>query len=591
MSLNKKISLLILSTLIMILLSISVFAGTLVSGSTVTVTSNNDDISGKYTLVGLWSTNPNANDKIVISNAVLPAPYGIVSQLAIDVPQPTFEQVFAIGNQIPMFEYALFETSTYYLGSNEERAAKALAEFRKSSPTAIIQQRYELHGTWDVSYKEFIVFVVRQRGWVGTTTNKGINYAQQININGVGTMNLVRNEAKDQLVDSISGVALARLTGFSSWTNGLLDTRNTYAYHTNNDQKVGTWTPFNDGGTYYSAWTNAVSNLVNANPVETQKTNQQVLDLLNTVIANVNKQVDGLVAVSTNYPTDWSTKGYREQTRTSGNDVVVPLQRDALVANIQLILNGEKFGIFIPTGVPAIINYDSSITFDETSAGNVKYTVQNVGSADGSFRMQLFCNNKNIVGEADDLLIAKGQQTAGDIRVTGKSLTTADVTDTCKLQLLEVTTKKTVEVNVAVKILAKSNCAQGQQSAPYTSGGKTYVDTYDAKCNVIDTLACTTATQDTKIVNGLYKCVDKPVTPGTVPSTEPGDFNSTLFGISVLVGLIAVFFAYTPVKEFTFALGKPGKYIQWVVMVGLFLAVALWLVPMISKWFLGLFSI
>lgn len=588
MSINKRTFLLFFVVVITLVMTMNVFAGTLVSGSTVAISSNNPDISGKYTLVGLWSTTPTANDKIFITNAILPEPYGIKQQVAIDVPMPTFEQVFSVESQKPLYEYSLFE-SEMYVNSNCE--SKVSTEFNTKHPGA---QRLVSNTAWyEVSNplfcKGFIIYASNQKGWIGQTINKGINYNQKINIDGVGTLSLVRNEAEDKLADSISGVAIARVLGFSSWTNGLLDSRNTYAYHANVDRTVGVWSPFNDNAQYYTEYVVASSDLKNvyqSADATGLKISGEVRERFNNAINTNNRQVMQLVSYSTNYPSDWANKGFASQTRTVGNDIVVPLQRTALTANIQLILNGEKIGIFIPTGVPSIVSYDNQITFDETASGKVNYVVKNTGQSAGAFRVQLFCADSSIVGEADDLTMSAGQSITGNIRVTGKSSTTSDFSQTCKLQMKEVTTNVTVEKNVDVTVLAKSSCVVGQQSEPYTSGSLTIVDTLDAKCAVVSQIKCVTASEDVKLIDGKYQCVAKPQKDGGT-----GTFNTTLFTTSVILGLIGVAFAYTPVKEFVMPMGKYGKYVSYAILISIFATIALWLVPMVWKALLGLYGI
>lgn len=563
----------------------SVFAGTLVAGSSVAVTSNNPDI-GKLTLVGLWSTTPTANDKLIITNADLPKEYGLAKQLVIDVPQPTFEQVFSVDNQKPIYDYELFSSSIYITDYEN----KIMNEFKTKHPGASILT-YRAASDWTgLTHNAYIIYVSKQQGWVGSTLNKGINYEQKVNLNmpdgSVKSLELIRNAQTDQLVDSISGVALARVAGFSSWTNGLLDTRNTYAYHANVDKTVGNWLPFNDKNQYYTAYVSSLTNLEQWGTKQASATSGSIQNAINSDIAAYRVNKNNLISFSTNFPADWSNKGSQSATRTNGNDIIVPLVRTALTANIQLILNGEKFGLFIPTGVPSIVSYDSSVTFSETGSGAVKYTVQNVGQSDGTFTVQLFCPDTKVVGEVDELLIKAGQSTSGNIRVTGKPGSTSDLSQTCKLTMTESTTKQKVEKNVGVTVQAKANCEVGQESAQYTSGAVTIVDTYDAKCNVVSSIKCNTATQDVKVNGGVSECVNKPQSNGGT-----GTFNTTLFAVSIIVGLVGVMFAYTPVKEFTFPMGKSGKYILWIVLGGIFLALALWVVPNVYKFFLSIFGV
>lgn len=550
MQLNKVFKLSLLLLVVMSIMCASAFAGTLAAGTSLQVTSNNNEISGKYNLVGVWSTTPTAADSIIITNSQLPAPYGLKSQLVIDVPQPSFEQVFSVQSQKPVYTYALWISDNKFFNDID---AKIEAEFQKENPNAVVvvsKQSCSSLVTW--TCKGYKIYATQQKGWVGQVTNSGIDFEQPIVIDGVGTIMLsTKSATSSQLSGTIPGVAIARLLGFSSWTNALLSEKNVYAFHAGSSTSVGQWLPFSDNGQYYTSYIATETNLKNVLNVGGLTTGGAIESKFNSVIIAANNQANLLVGASTNYPSSWLANSNKAGITSSSNLINVPLKTTVLTANIQLILNGEKFGVFVATGIPKIDSIDSSVKFSETASAMINYVAKNDGQSSGSFQTSLVCPSGKIQGQADQFTLNAGQSVNKQMYVTAKTDANKDLSETCVFSLTESTTQTKVSRNVVINVEAKANCAQGQQSDPYVSGALTVVDVYDSSCKVIDQVKCTTASQDTKLVNGKYECVAKSGTSGQGAT----NFSVPLLIASLLIGLALAITAYVNLKAFSF-----GKY-------------------------------
>lgn len=597
----KKVSALLIVALLLLSGIASVMAqGTLVSGSTVEVKSNYDGFKN-FSLVGTWSTTPSLDDQLIITNANLPEPYGLRDEIHIDVMAPKVEQVFRVGNQKALYKPAFAEKRYYYftLSQNQDvRMDKCNTELESDLATNYAgRQIYP--GTFPIGLVTGLYcdvqFVVKDthEGWVGEATNHRLNYYQDISLDGVGTLHLERSEAKDQLVDRINGVGRASLLNFGIWTNAQLSDRNVWAYHAKNELGTDKWQPFQDSvgiATYNSAQSLIISKFQEGGALLAPADKTKVTES----IAVMKVEVDRLKGASFTIPSSWQGS-FDGTPRTAANDIIVTIakNRPTLVPQIQLVLAGEKFGLFIPTGKPKILSADATISFDETKSGYINYKVQNIGSARGAFLVKAFCNDDRVVSAENELNINKDQVLTGKLQVTAKSTQFAETEDvSCKIRMTETNTQEFVEKDVKISIIVKELCVEGEQTDPVLSGDNYVVNVLDKTCNIKSSLSCPKVDKEFVKENGLWVCKDKSIFGGTgggdtSNNDDNGSFSKTVLIIAIVLALIVGLIVF----GFTMGLQKIpyGIWIQLVLSIGAAVLI-FFAVPLIWGAIVGLFT-
>jgi hypothetical protein len=532
-------------------------AGTLVSGSRVDVQSNYDGFKG-LTLIGTWSTTPAANDRLSITNAQLPAPYGLRETVDITVQQPVIEQVFRVGSQEKLERLVPVERSYLFLNLPFGKTSNQLCQEKfEADRLSMYGGKPLMEGSSAVakvaagSCSVLAVLVDSQAGWVGTVTDKGIYYEQKVDLDGIGTLRLAVNERENDLSDQIDGVGRATLLSFGSWTNAKLSSRDLYGYHGKNALGSDTWKPFADS-TGMNNYRAARSRIAAADGVSLgggffffgNSGYSTVRSELQSSVQQANNEVARIVGVSSTIPSSWggATGG---AIRYTGNDIIVPLQRTALVANVQLILAGEKFGLFIPTGEPKIVSADSSIKFSETSSGNLNYRVKNVGTDTGTFRLRSDCGGQ-VVSDDLEFALKAGEEKSGLLRLTAKSQSFSKTeTLSCTLELKEIQINKADTKKFSTVIEVKQQCTEGEETEPTFDSAKQKYAVYvlDSSCSVKSTKECALAEGTFVKENGAYVC--KAHTPGSVisPPAAPSEptFRLWILVTSVVIGLAAAF--------------------------------------------------
>lgn len=542
--------------LALLLLAGSGHAGTLISGSNVDVKSNYDGFNG-LSLVGTYSTTPAANDIITITNAQLPEPYGLKQTVTITVPEPRIEQVFDVNNQRQVYKVIIVKERTYYYLNLPY--GQTASELCKEKLTADIQANYGnlplLEGTGanllvgnGVCYAQFALQQT-QVGWLGSVSERGLYYYQDINLAGIGTLHLERSAAIDDLSDKIDGVGRATLLNFGTWTNSDLSAAGIYAFHARTSDGTKPWRAFQDTSTtnYVGSYTNAINALQSqlftgdapASLTEFRAVGTSAVEKGN-IINNMAANIQGATAT---IPASWSGK-IDGTIRTSANSLIVPLNGNIFTANIQLVLAGEKFGLYIPTGKPSIVSASSSITFQETGTGYLDYTVKNIGTNTGTFVLKGFCADGKVLTQEVEMSLAAGATKSGRLAHTAKS-ETFDLTEkvACSLRFEEIQTDEFVSKAYSVEVQVKQSCVEGEQSDPkFSPDGRTQtVYVLDSSCNVKDELTCDVTTSIFEKVNGVWTCVQK---DNTTPTPNPdndndGTFRPGLLLFAAVVGVLA----------------------------------------------------
>lgn len=575
--------------LIFVLSISSAFAGTLISGSQVDVKSNYQGVNN-LSLVGTWSTTPAVNDKLYITNALLPEDnngnqYTMRQQVVIDVPSPKYEEIFGVINQQPLFKAEYVVSDWYYALGREACISKMKADIVANNQFLV---DYYLESSSAIMCRAGFVKKTTQVGWIGDVSRTGLTYSQTVTIDGVGTMTLSSNERTSSITATIPGVARVATVGFSQWFNAPLDAKNIIAYDGSSATGTRSWKPV-----YTTLGTTAV-----------QSSKQQILTVLSSTdvakitsdttiqqyVAKYNSDVDALVSAKGNALTPWSTVGDVSLIRTSGNNIYVPYKKTAYVSQLQFVIAGEKFGLFIPTGKPQIVSFDGKVTFDETGTGKVKYSVKNVGEAQGTFDVSLSCEGE-VSGVGDQILVQPGKTVSGDIVISGKTTANKDLSTTCSLIAKDTTTQEQDKKTISVTVTHKENCIANQEDEPVQDGVNMIVNVRDTSCAIVDVKKCLIATSLFEKKDGTYVCVDKPA--GATPSTpDTGDkFSSTLAYWSIGLGVLFAGLAYFNVAPYLTAV--PKKYRVWgeLIIAGVVFVIVFFAVPMIVNWFRSIFSL
>lgn len=543
-------------------------AGTLVSGSRVDVQSNYPGLSltGKCSpstgevsgcaLVGTWSTTPAANDRLSIINSQMPAPYGLRESVDVNVQQPVIEQVFRVASQEKLERLVPVERSYLFLNLPFGKTSNQLCQEKfEADRQTLYGGKPLMEGSSAVakvatgSCSVLAVLVDSQAGWVGTVTDKGIYYEQKIDLDGIGTLRLAVNEKENDLSDQIDGVGRATLLSFGSWTNAKLSSRDLYAYHGKNALGSDSWKPFADS-TGMNNYRAARARIAAADGISLgggffffgNSGYDTVRKELQSSVQQANNEVARVVGVSSAIPASWggATGG---AIRYTGNDIIVPLQRTALIANVQLVLAGEKFGLFIPTGTPKIVSADSSVKFSETASGNLNYRVKNVGTDTGTFRLRSDCGGQ-VVSDDLEFPLKANEEKSGLLRLTAKSQSFSKTeTLSCTLELKEIQINKVDTKKFSTVIEVKQQCTEGEETEPSFDSVKQKYSVYvlDSSCSVKSTKECALAEGTFVKENGVYVC--KAYAPGTVitPPKQDGEptFRLWILVTSAVVGFVA----------------------------------------------------
>lgn len=589
-------------------------AGTLISGSNMDVKSNYQGLNG-LSLVGTYSTTPTVNDRVSITNLVVPDPYEIKSSADITFNQPKFEQVFDINNQQRVLNAEVVDKTIYFTPSTSDSACEnAWNKYR--TETELNKELYpnfdpiQVSGNKLLGYCRVIWVTTSQTGFIGKITDDRIFFSQDIVVSGVGTMHLERSDKMDSLVATIPGVARAALVDFGMYTNAKLTDGNIYAFQTKTAAGAGAWRPFSNVAvvtSYQQAdqalqalddqfYTQSISADVFANNVKSARAN------LNTAAANLNTQSQTL-------PIEWNNKIVGAPRVDSANLIIVEPKRDTLTANIQIAVRGDKFGLFIPTGVCTINTIDTKEQWLETGQGQLAYSVKNTGTDDASLRLSATCAGGNVNAVPQDFALSAGATKTGNLVLTGRT-STLQITQSfaCTFTCLEKNTQQQDTEAFTAVLERKQLCSEGEQSDPKLVGTSFVVDVFDANCAVKTSISCDALTKSFVKENGIWTCKDKAsgglggigqgeasCSAGKVRDSTTGEcvdqtrFNPTALIIALVLALIGGGAAYAYTGALSHVSKKYGTLLRVIVAILVFIAL-LFAVAALVNGIVSLFS-
>lgn len=589
----------ILVLLVLFLAVGQVSAGTLVSGSRVDVESNFQGFDG-LSLVGTWSTTPAAVDTLVVKNSLLPdtceledgteASCSLEDDITITVKEPVFEQVMTVTDQRPLYRATYYRSKFYYFTLTNDAAKEACDDAFQEHLNGFFFGKELYPGlsslprsvgkiTCDVDY----IVVDKHEGWVGTVFTSGTNYDQDIILDNGGTLELSSDKRPGQvtqLSDNIPNVAKATLLGFSDWTNAELNDDDIWAYHEREELGVGEWDPYEDsiGITTINNEENTILSIMGRAGTLTENEINEVT----TALGKLDTEVSRIKGESFSLPSSWDDR-FVPPVSSTANDIFVTIDptKTVSVAEIQLILDGDSFGLIINVGEPKILSIDKTVELEETTSGFLDYEVQNVGEAPGAFLLEVLCQSQ-VVGDEETLNLDSGEKESGEIRITAKSVTGQDFDESCELRMTEISSGEFDSEFFTAEVTAKANCAEGEQTDPFPGGDNFFVNVLDKQCNLKDIITCPANTHEFVKEGSQWVCVERDG-DGSIGGSGGGSddgFNTVLFTIAsilAVVGAGTVGF-YTQGLR---GLGTPGT-VFWITLivgtaVGVFLAVpALW---------------
>ncbi|HKZ40390.1 MAG TPA: hypothetical protein VJ044_05470, partial [Candidatus Hodarchaeales archaeon] len=392
--------------LMSLLLAGTAFAGTLESGSKITVESNYAGFSG-LSLLGVWTTTPTTSDYIVVKNADLSGvttatgqQAGLRGDITVSVPAPIFEQVMKVTDQKRLIKiFNVGKSYTYSIFG--DRVANCENKMNEDLATNY-GGKTRLAGTQvrSVVYAGYcqVQFLIEdsQLGWYGQVSDKGWSYQQDIVLTNIGkTLKLRRTpeegmSVSDQLTDKIDNVARVTLLGFSQWTNAPLRTSGIFAFNGKNEWTssfpTGVWNPFTEIGDVSGYQNNLNTLKTYFSGAETSILSGTKLDDANRIKNEVNREADMIKGLGSGTITPQALVGTIDgMPRTVGNDIIAKMRKTVLLARIQMLFSGDDFGLYIPTGKPQIVSSDATIRFPEVGSGYLNVKVKNIGEAMGTF--------------------------------------------------------------------------------------------------------------------------------------------------------------------------------------------------------------
>ncbi len=594
--------------MILLLLASSVHAGTLVAGSSIAVSSNYPGFDG-LSLVGTWSTTPTVNDILTVSPNQLPANYGMPNAIVIKVPEPTYQEVLAVSNQKPLytaqFQDQVFPTSGLFCPgtlclSNDHnvwqaQCDKALQDWLKSKGNLkLYPGTYQIGAVNGLQCRLQFVTEQSQVGWVGDVAPANLYYSQDIIIGTNGTLHLVSNKSVNQLTDSIPHVGRATYLGSNVFASFPLQVQYIHAFQPGSVFNVNGWNPYHDsiGITTFS---NSEADMISKFQYGNGLISSTVISTIQNDITLMKQESQRISGLSTSVPSEWGGK-YQPPITKQANQIVVTLNNDVYTSNIQLVLAGQSFGLYLATGKPQIVSMDSSVSFEETNSGYINYVVKNIGSAQDSFVLHATCDG-DVVSDDVYIPLDAAQQKLGKMRITSKSSTlTTTETSSCVVSFTSQNTKVADTRTVQVIVTVKDLCAVGQQTDPIPSGSNYVVNTLDVHCAIVSSTTCPADSthQFQKDSAGVWQCKDVQGSAGggVQPPQDKPTFSTGLFVSSIIVALIGsvlVGFYTRPLRKFT----KFGKWIYIVLIIGVGVGL-FFLTPVvvigIADFFKGLFS-
>lgn len=596
-------------------------AGTLESGSTLTVQSNYQGISG-LSLLGVWSTTPNLQDRVYISNDKIPEPYDIRNGVELTFNQPKFEQVFEAYSQTAMYKPQFYSQRFNYgikLTESSGNSACEAAFNTYRSQTQLNSQLLEgfdptlVGGRYFLGYCDVMWVTVEQVGYYSPVRSDRLFYSQDIGVGNLGTIHLETSDLKDQLVGSIPGQAYVALLDFGQYKTSALQADNVYAFQTGKSiAGAGPWQPFEDNQKYMNTYQTSYNTLITRTGDYFDRksiTLDQLKSDAQLQVANVRNAADNVVANAGKLPDKWSDRIGAPRLAT-GNLIIVPPKYDFATARLQIAVKGTAFGLFKPTGVCSINSVAPSVTWLETSQGQIAYSVKNTGTDNSAMRVFATCSGgTQINAVAQDISVATGATSSGKLTLTGRSATlNPSTTFDCTFSCLEKNTGQEATAKFQAILQTKQLCAEGEQTAPKLIGANFVVDVLDSTCHVKASLTCDALTKKFVQEGAAWVCVDKaptsctgvgcsPCAAGSVRNEltgvcvkeEGGTFNFTVLVIAGIIGLIGggAVYAYTGVlSRFS---KKYGTLLRVLLALAVFIAL-LFLVAGVVNGIVSLFS-
>ena len=525
----KKI---ILFLLIMILSLQLVSSATIVGTAKIDVDSNYDGFSG-LTLLATISTTPATTDSLHLYGSNLPSEYKSVNSnldIPITFPKGKYEQTFGISNTKPLYSGGTLIDKTYlYISAfsledmQKKCDEKLVEDIQNNFNGRVLMPGVDVIGTFGLfnCHVQYIL-IDELIGHAGKVYPKGNYYKQDINIKNIGTLTLEKTSTSNQPVDHIPNVAKATMISFADWTNAGLVSDGVYAYEYRNEE----WHPFFDysGLTSYEQHFETVIRKMDASLEKAYREADEASlfnflfvskhlrtysekVVINDALLAMSNEAKRLKSSSYTKPNIWDSVGDLNNIRYSGNTIIVPVDRTTKVATIQLLLNGERVGLEVPTGEPEIISVSSNIIVDELTGGYLDYTVRNSGNSIGTFTIYTICDNRVNTNQDEFSLIA-GQTRTGRIYHTAKSTVFSDKEHlSCTFVIKEINTKVEKTQQYGITIDVRDKCAEGEESNPMDKGTFFMVEIYTATCQVKDSKTCAKGDTEFKKINNIWTCV------------------------------------------------------------------------------------
>jgi len=592
-------SLIALFFVFVLLLSPFASAGTLISGSSMDVQSNFGGLSG-LSLVGTWSTTPTVNDRVIISNLIVPDPYEIKSTAEVTFNQPVFEQVFEVRTQKRLLTATVVDRTFNYFPALTTSGSLEKCIAAWDSYRATTEQNRELFPGFQpvrlalgLGSCRLVWVTTEQTGTYGKVENDRIFYKQDVVVQGVGTMTLERSATRDSLVATIPGVARVALLNFGQYTSAQLSDNQVYAFQPKSGTGALQWKPFTSV-TEIVNYETSVNQLafLDDQLISGQISYVNFVTQLETARANLNSNGQLLVQKSFTLPSEWQGRTSSPPRTQDANLIIVEPRKDTFTANVQFALRGERVGLFIPTGECSIVSAASSVQWLETEQGKLRYTIRNTGTDTASIGLSATCTGSNVNAVPQDISLAAGAQQTGDLLLTGRS-STLDLTQSfsCTLTCLEKNTQKTATKAFTSVLERKQLCAEGEQTAPKLVGTAFVVDTLNADCQVKSQTSCDALTKSFVQESGVWTCVDKAATGGIGQGEAPEaprEFNFTVFAFAMLLGIVGGAFAFAK-THFLVSMSRYSTLWRVVIALGVFVAIA-FLVAGAVNYVIALFS-
>jgi len=561
-----------------------VSAGTLKGDGQVDVQTDREEFDG-LNMVGTWSTTPYASDTLFIRQSNVPEAdeegrnVELEETVEVEFGDPQFAERFSVDSEVPLDRATPYTFESERGITTEDQCQEALQEDLEAKGynkyTDDFPVAYDFSGltSWDTWCSAHTVLIESREGYVGTVSEERLSYEQSVTI-GSDTVTLEADEDPGQISKTIPGKARITYTDFPSLLDRRLSSDNVFVAI---NKQSNTFEAYGDDTGTTVDYLSAREDLRNAEALDTPFATDLFSDLnlgpslgrleMERVAQTLNSEVEQVKTKFDENPSQWEGKAEFSQISSNGRNLVVPYEpeADAVSAEVQLVVNGESFGLKLLSGEPKFVETQGKVSFQEGETGSLSYSLKNVGGGEATMSVDASCNDQTVQTDREVFTLEEGETRAGEITVHSLTETTetGTVETNCKLRATDGDSGAEDETVFKTSVETKKSCVEGGLRGPYTNNeGVSIIERVNADCETVSTERCPAPNEFIR-EDGEWVCEQTGETCDEnpdQPGCDNGDDESLNYGaiLGVLIGLVGGVYSAYLVRAYTVSLR--GRY-------------------------------